>query len=440
MKRLIDKGLMFGNLVRVESHALIERYNRALAQLSGKRTGLDAFHIDISGFSPEVADELDEPLYLNPNGCNRQFILLAPEQKAAPLLDAKFSMSREVLRRFIEENEAQIFSLTAKDAICGEIENSVFELSDPNRLLDIRLLSVVADTTGNHVAEAERLTGLIERFRGEDTAWQDDALISEIIEITRKTGDVTRHPISLRATSFEAVDFWTSHFGGVYLFRSTKKPTAIFMGAQDAPLSIRDVFGAEQRNEIAQFLEKNGLVEPIVNGRGANAGAILRQKMDFILVDAAADLGIGQIESRRELRAVAQRLGSKLPEEFNGLAALLRWAEADGAWPAIDSSHPAYFYTLRARQGKTRDLVNMLLAELAPLDVRALYICHKELFYRLYASWPEIKRAYVADFLEKEYLIDKEGARMRLFGAEAPMETRDVVELVGPWGSVPRGS
>lgn len=440
MKRLIDKGLMFGNLVRVESPALIERYNRALMQLSGKRTGLDAFHIDISGFSPEVADELDEPLYLNPNGCNRQFILLAPEQKSAPLLDAKFSMSREVLRGFIEENEAQIFSLTAKDAICGEIENSVFEMSDPNRLLDIRMLSVVADTTGNHVADAERLTGLIERFRGEDAAWQDDTLIGEIIDITRKTGDVTRHPMSLRATNFEAVDFWTSHFGGVYLFRSPKKPTAIFMGTLHKPMLIQQVLGAEQRNEIAQFLEKNGLVEPIVNGRGPNAGAILRQKMDFILVDAAADLGIGHLDSRRELRAVAQRLGSKLPEEFNGLAALLRWAEADGAWPSIDSSHPAYFYTLRARQGKPRDLVNMLLAELAPLDVRALYICHKELFYRLYASWPEIKRAYVADFLEKEYLIDKEGARMRLFGAEAPMETRNVVELVGPWGSVPRRS
>lgn len=440
MKRLIDKGLMFGNLVRVDSPALVERYNRALMQLSSRRTGLSEFHIDISGFSPEVADELDAPLYLNPNGCNRQFILLAPEQKAAPLLEAKFSMTREVLRRFIEENEAQIFSLTAKDAICGEIENSVFELSDPNRLLDIRRLFVVADTTGNHVAEAEKLTGLIERFRGEDGAWHNDALVADIIEITRKTGDVTRHPISLRATQFEATDFWTSHFGGLYLFRSTKKPTAIFMGARGKPMLIQQVLDASQRNEIAQFLEQNGLVEPIVNGRGANAGALLRQKMDFILVDAAADLGVGQLESRRELRAVAQRLGAKLPAEFDGLSALLRWAEAEGPWPAIDSTHPAYFYTLRARQGKTRDLVNMLLAELAPLDVRALYICHKELFYRLYAGWPEIKRAYVADFLEKEYLIDKAGARERLFGAESPMETRDVVELVGPWGSVPRGS
>ncbi len=440
MKRLIDKGLMFGNLMRVESPALVERYNRALTQLSNRRTGLEAFHIDISGYSPEVADELGEPLYLNPNGCNRQFILLAPEQKSAPILEAKFSMTREILRRFIVENEAQVFSLTARDAICGEIENSVFDLHDADRLRDIRWLTVVADTTGNHVAEADRLTGLIERFRSQDTAWFDDDLIRDIIETARKTGDVTRHPIALRTTQFEAEDFWTAHFGGVYLFRSTWKPTAIYMGARPDGLAIEQLYSGVQHNEIAQFLEQNGLVEPIVTARGSQAGAVLRQKMDFILVDAAAELGIPQVGSRRELRAVAQRLGAQLPPAFNGLAALLRWAEADGPWPAIDSRHPAYFYTLRARQGPLRDLVNMLLAELAPLDVRALYICHKELFYRLYAGWPEIKRAYVADFLEKEYLIDKAGARARLYGAEPAMAVRESVELVGPWGPVIGGA
>ena len=62
MKRLIEKGLMFGNLVEVSSPQLVERYNRALKHLAGKTTTLTDFHIDISGYSPEVGDELgDEP-------------------------------------------------------------------------------------------------------------------------------------------------------------------------------------------------------------------------------------------------------------------------------------------------------------------------------------------------------------------------------------------
>src|SRR5690606_28848449 len=102
MKRLITKGLMFGNLIAVESPALIERYNRALKALTGKTTALADFHIDISGYSPEVGDELGDHLYLNKNGMNRQFILLTTDQKTAPLLNAKFSTSRGILTRFIE--------------------------------------------------------------------------------------------------------------------------------------------------------------------------------------------------------------------------------------------------------------------------------------------------------------------------------------------------
>lgn len=448
MKRLIAKGLMFGNLIRVDSPALVERYNRALKQLTGKTTGLSEFHIDLSGFSPEVGDELGDDLYLNPNGCNRQFILLSTEQKSAPLLNAQFSMSRSILTRFIAENEAQLFSLTARDAVAGELEDSVYELTNPARLFDIRRVTVIADTTGSHVAEAEKLATLIERFRAEPDAWWDDVLIAQMITLAKKTGDVTRNPVRLTSTAYEVPDFWTAHFGGVYVFRSVDHPAAIAAGDRVGlgALPIRYVFSLGQRNEIAKFLELNGLAEPIVSARGADAAAILRQKMDFILVEAASRLGLDTgAGNRAALRGVAQKLGATLPEEFLGLAALLRWVEGGGPWPRIDSRHPAYFYTLRATQGPHRDLVNMLLAELTPLDVRQLFICHKPLFYRLYADWPEPKRAYVADFLEREYQIDKAGARSGLFGPEpgmdaaAPAPARDIVDIVGPWGSVLRG-
>ena len=99
MKRLIQHGLMFGNLFHVASPALVERYNRALKHLTGKTTQLTDFHVDISGFSPEIGDELGDDHYLNHAGVNRQFILLSTEQKRCPLLHVKFSTSRDILRR-----------------------------------------------------------------------------------------------------------------------------------------------------------------------------------------------------------------------------------------------------------------------------------------------------------------------------------------------------
>jgi len=114
MKRLIKAGLIFGNLFEVSSSALVDRYNRALRHLTGKETKLTDFHVDISGYSPEIGDEFGDDYYLNPNGCNRQFILLSTKQKTAPLLNATFSTSRDILKEFISTNEPQLFALTAR--------------------------------------------------------------------------------------------------------------------------------------------------------------------------------------------------------------------------------------------------------------------------------------------------------------------------------------
>jgi hypothetical protein len=447
MRRLIERGLMFGNLVPVDGPALVERYNRALKMLTGKETKLPDFHIDISGYSPEVGDELGDDLYLNPNGANRQFILLTTQQKTAPLLNAMFSTSRGILRQFIEENEPYLFALTARDAVAGELDGSVFELSTPAKLFDIRKITVTADTTEGHVAEARKLGKKIERFRREPDAWWDDVLIAEMITLAKKTGDVTRTPLEIEAKTFTQGNFWTAHFGGLYIFRDVEHPAAISVGPEEAlgQLPIERVFDFSDRNGIARFLEANELVEPIVKARGVDAAAILKQKMDFILLDAADRLGMDLSgTSRRDLRRFAQTLGSALPEEFLGLAALLRWVEGGGAWPHITSEHPAYFYSLRARPHADRDLVNQLLAELAPLDVRQLFICHKQAFYAAYRRWSEAKKSFVADFLEKEYQIDKAGTRAALFGPEPGMEeptpraAEDLIPLVGPWGAVRR--
>jgi len=447
VRRLIEKGLMFGNLVEVSSPQLIERYNRALKHLTGKTTALTDFHIDISGYSPEIGDELNDDQYLNPNGANRQFILLTTSQKTAPLLNIRFSTSRGILQQFIDTNEAQLFALTARDVVAGELQGSVYEVSTAARLLDMRQITVEADTIGGHVADAGKLAALIGRFRTEPDGWRDDVLIAEMIELAKKTGDVTRVPIHLPAMTFQQPSFWTGHFGGLYVFRDLKVPAVIVAtpGNPLGKLPISAVMELGEHNRIAEWMGRNGLVEPIVQARGMNAPAVMRQKMDFVLVNAAdaLDLDIGAAR-RTELRKIAYRLGSALPEEFQGLAALLRWVEGAGDWPQITSEHAAYFYTLRATAGRDRDLVNMLLSELAPMDVRQMFITHKELFYARYATWSDRKRQYVADFLEREYVVDKQGARAALFGPEPGMTVRaepavDMEARVGPWGALRGG-
>lgn len=454
MDLLIEKGLMFGNLIRVDSPILVDRYNRALKSLTGKTTKLDEFHIDISGFSPEIGDELEDPLYLNHQGVNRQFILLTTEQKTAPLLNAKFSTARGILRQFIVDNEAKLFALTAGDAVAGEMVNSVYSTGSAAELFDIRKIKIEADTTDGTVRVAKRLSQMIDEFKTRPDAWYDDVLIGKMIGLAKETGDVTRNPVILPELEFDQANFWTSHFGGLYIFRNVEHPAAISVRPKKAlgELPIPFVFDFEDRSMIAKFLELNDLVEPVAQARGIDAGAILRQKMDFIVARVAADMGDDlSSTSRRQLRVLARRFADRLPPEWQGLAALVRWAEEGGPWPRITSDHPAYFYTLRAKAHADADLVNRLLAELAPLDVRQLFICHKEAFYAAYATWPEPKQAYVADFLAREYQVDKAGTRAALFGSEPEMrepapesspwskrKSHDIIDRVGPWGVINR--
>ncbi len=441
MKLLIEKGLMFGNLVPVDSPVLVDRYRRAMKHLTGKETALTDFHIDISGYSPEVGDELGDDLYLNPKGLNRQFILLTLDQRGAPLLNSQFSTSRAILRQFIDQNEAQLFALTARDAVAGELVTSLHTIDRIEDLFALKQVTVEADTTGGTVATADKLALLIDRFKTERDAWYDDVLIAEMIGLAKVTGDLTRNPVALRAMTFAQPNFWTSHFGGVYLFRGVQHPAAILRTSRSgaAKLPIDKVMDFGDRSAIARFLQINDLAEPIVEARGTDAAAILQQKMDFILADVAGAMGENlQGATRRDLRAVARRHADSLPAEWQALAALVRWAAEGGPWPRISSEHPAYFYTLRAKPRPDADLVNMLLAELSPLDFRQLFICHKEAFYAAWSKWPPAKQAHAADFLASEYMLDKAGTRAALFGGEEAMEEPVTpapapAPVAGPW-------
>ncbi|MCX7644483.1 MAG: hypothetical protein N2Z62_04200 [Rhodobacteraceae bacterium] len=188
MRRLIEKGLMFGNLVPVASPALVEGCSRALRRLAGRETRLADFHAEISGFSPAVGDEPGDLGHLGHAGANRRFILLTTGRKRAPLPGAGVFTPRGFLRRWIEENAAPLFAPTARDAVAGALDGTVFDRSTPARLFDIRRVTVRADAAGGHVAGARRLAERIARFRSEPDARWDDVLIAEMIGLARVTG------------------------------------------------------------------------------------------------------------------------------------------------------------------------------------------------------------------------------------------------------------
>ena len=111
--------------------------------------------------------------------------------------------------------------------LAGELVNSVFEVSTPAKLFDIQQVRIEADTTRGTLRHADHLAELVEQFKTGEDAWFDDALIGEMISTAEKTGDVTRNPVHLEHEVFAQSNFWTAHFGGMYVFQGVEHPAVI---------------------------------------------------------------------------------------------------------------------------------------------------------------------------------------------------------------------
>ena len=125
MNRLYDNDLIYGRLLEIDQPHLIERYNKALKAFGVKPTKLKTFDIDKTGFSPQVSEELEDYSYLDPNGVNRRFIILTPDQASLPVVHTAFSNTDELMYEFFDGNGRAIKATTIKDVIFGEIEDSV---------------------------------------------------------------------------------------------------------------------------------------------------------------------------------------------------------------------------------------------------------------------------------------------------------------------------
>lgn len=431
-EKLLDNGLRYGNLVHITSKPLVRRYNSALERLTGKTTDMDDFHVDISGFSPEIASVLGRD-YLNKNGCNRQFILLTLAQLGAPLLEARFSVSKTILSRFFEENRERLEYILGHDALCGEIEDSVFEIENPEGLLAIDEVFMVYETASGLFAKSKELLAMIKTFEEDKGKAFDGPFLSGMLELSRQTGDVTRHPFELTGDELHAPNFWTDHFGGVYLFRKaggTDIP-ATFVPVNDDAIDPEGfeyrLLPFSNRAGIGRFLKKNKLTEEIVDIPEEKARRILSMKRDFLIIGAAADKGIFEgIFHNNQIRALEKALGKDTPEALEAIDTALAYLDGKGPRPDLSAEHPGYFYLLRGAKGLTKPLVNMLLAELCPFDAQKLFIFHKAAFYAAYNTWPEAKQKFVAEFLVRSYVKNKAGLRTELFGEDAPFTGKEI--------------
>lgn len=425
MDLLRDNELIYGRLLPVDEQHLIDRYNKALKAFGFKATKLKSFHIDRTGFSPEIAEECGDYDYLDPNGINRRFIILTPAQIDLPVVHTAFSNTSQLMFEFMSKNSRAIDALTIKDVIYGEIEDSVSTVSDIEDLLSINQVEFRVLSAEDVLGKASELGTLVDRLKQEPDAWRDNKMLERMVELAKVTGDIRENALVPDQVIFRHNAYWTSHFGGLYVFVDPDVTTVI--GDPAAPgfrrsrpwqvsyLSIKDA------DAVFRFLASSGRIE-LPRASWVESSGYLEHRAEMVVRNliwqADPDRNLSSVD-KVWLQTWIHNNASVINRDgdFPFLNAAKREIGQLGQLRIEDVQPRQRFLVVRAKPRHADAwLTNRLISDFVPSDFVSRYVFNKQGFYKDYEGFSEAWRSHVVDVLKTTYLRDKEAFRNRLYG------------------------
>ncbi|KOF21242.1 hypothetical protein AC244_07755 [Ensifer adhaerens] len=425
MKRLLEAELIYGRLLDISEPHLIARYNKALQGFGLRPTALTRFSIDMTGFSPEIADELGDRDYLDPNRVNRRFIIMTPDQAELPVVHTSFSNTAALMHEFFNANSRAINAVTIKDALYGEIEDSVSIVDDIDDLLSINEVRFRVLSAEDMLGKAAELRGLVDRLKKVPTAWADDDMLNRMVELAKVTGDIRQNALVPDQLVFRHDAFWANHFGGVYVFLDEKtttvicdpsvpgfrrsRPWQVSYIAIDDHARIYDFLASTKRLQLPQtsWVEDSGLYQH-------RADMVVRGLIND--ADPTTDLArADRIWLQTWMHRNAALVASDGAYPF--LQEMLRTVQTTGSIRMQDVAPANRFMLVRASPTHPDQwLVNRLIAQLVPRDFVSRFVFDKQGFYDAYERYSEKFREYVVATLTGTYLKDKAAFRHKLYG------------------------
>jgi hypothetical protein len=425
MNLLRDNELIYGRLLTITEPHLIERYNKALVAFGLAPTKLASFGIDRTGFSPEIAEELGDYQYLDPNEVNRRFIILTPDQVDLPVVHTAFSNTGKLLYEFFTSNSRAIDALTIKDVIYGEIEDSVAKVEDIEDLLTINQVEFRVLSAEDVLGKAAELATLTDRLKREPDAWRDDEMLRHMVELAKVCGDIRENALVPDQVIFRHSAFWTSHFGGTYVFVDRDITTVVADSSapgfrRSRPWQVSYI-AANDAERVFRFLAESGRIE-LPRASWLEMSGYLEHRAEMAIRELIRDNEPGADLTRADkvwLQTWIARHADLINEDgvFPFLNATKREVAQTGRLKPDEVSPQHRFLIVRARPDHPDAwLTNRLISDFVPSDFVSRYVFNKQTFYKDYEGWSEAWRRQVVDVLKSTYLKDKAAFRARLYG------------------------
>lgn len=424
MNRLLEAELIYGRLLNVSEPHLVERYNKALTGFGLRPTALSSFDIDMTGFSPQIADELGDKDYLDPNRVNRRFIIMTPDQEELPVVHTSFSNTAGLMHEFFAANARAINAITIKDALYGEIEDSVNTVESLEDLLSINEVRFKVLSAENVLEKAAELRSLVDRLKSEPDAWRDDAMLERMVELAKLTGDIRQNTLVPDQLVFRHDAFWANHFGGVFIFIDGKNATVICDAKapgfrRSRPWQVSYISIADHAR-IYDFLASTGRID-LPRASWVEASGLYRHRADMILyglINAAEPETDMAGMDRIRLQTWTQRNAGLVATNgaYPFLQEAMRSVAANGSIRMEDVRPELRFLLIRARADHSDQwLTNRLISRMIPADFVSRFVFDKQGFYDAYERYGEKFREFVVSTLSATYLNDKKAFRKRLY-------------------------
>jgi len=427
MKYLTQFDLSGGGLVKIDNPMLVSRYNTALQEMCLQTTKLTSFQIDGMGWSPEIAEELDDFFYLSHSETSNPFaIILTPKQQNKPLYAMHHSFDLDMFNVIFKQYLKQIEDITTQEAVWFMIDNGIEFYDSPSSLLLVNSIHINFTTTNDLMENAFLQKELIKKYYKDDFAWKDSDLLKTILDSVNQNGDMRqRHIIMYPIQYNHFTSYYTRSFNGVFIIREEEiheKPIIIcedekwkqvnsqmYDSESDLPYML---FSANEKAK--QYLEQKNMLYISEEYWKKNIDRLQIMK-EYLMIKSLAINGAS-------LSKVKKVIGSDV-EYVAALAELRKKNKLDIKYDELDKFIQ---YLTNPKIGKrfkldvisdmllipNEDLLSQqsqlmfwrFLARIRKEDILMNYTVDKEYFFKVNKYWHKETKYWVADKLSKKYV------------------------------------
>lgn len=410
---LLKQGLMNDGLVTL-TPLQIERLNRCHERAGIPKTKRKKVRVDCIGWSPEIASELGDPLYLARDVINPIAIILDPAQYRKPVFAPAFSWIRDAVDLFWKTNHKEIFDVLVSHAILLDLDNGLSGISGP---CDLQLLTeiIARPDTGTLSKGADEQAALLDKFKG--LKCLDHDLQEEIMRSRKEVGDLRKRRVQLKPMPFNQFqDFYTIACKGAAVFRNVNGEDLLVLEDEKTYESVRDrdcqygriTYLYDEEGEPFRLLHAAGWLDIPVEIFRQDHRHLERMK-DILLGMLLSDVDGDETWSSMSLpkrRSLLKKEGNeekaRLYFELERYAAAIK--RGDGQLP--DVSHELWYYLLAPTDKvppSTREVLMILLTRKEPRRLLDLYTSDKNRFFVEYKTWPKHKKQWAAEFVASHY-------------------------------------